>query len=100
MEKRRLVSVIVLIVMGLLQLWDSRAFTAGSTVIALVLAALALPVGSLLFTDRMEVRIAAVLACAALLLSTKLLAPHPLPAIGVIAAIAMAANWLAAAKRA
>ena len=100
MEKRRLVSVIVLIVMGLLQLWDSRAFTAGSAVIALALAALALPVGSLLFTERLEVRIAAVLACAALLLSTKVMAPHPLPAVGVIAAIAMAANWLAVAKRA
>ena len=100
MEKRRLVAVIVLAGMGLLQLWDSRVFTAGATVIVIALVALALPVGSLLFTEQPGLRIGAVLVCAALLLSTKVLAPHPLPAIGVIAAIAMAANWLAAARRA
>ena len=100
MEKRRVVAVTVLAGMGLLQLWDSRVFTAGTAVIAVALVALSLPIGSLLFTERMDVRIGAVIACAGLLLSAKVLAPHPLPAVALIAVIAMGANWLAAAKRA
>jgi len=100
MENRRLAAVIVLAIMGLLQLWDSRVFAAGGTVMAIALVALLLPIASLLFTERADIRIAAVLACAALLLGTKMIAPHPLPAVGVIAAIAMAANWLAASRRA
>ena len=101
MEKRRLIAVLVLAGMGLLQLWDSRVFSAGPAVIAVALTGLCLPLASLLFTERPDLRIYAVLACAALLLSSKFMAPHPLPAIGLIAAIAMAANWLASsAKRA
>ena len=100
MERRRLIAVVVLAGVGLLQLWDSRVFAAGTAVTVIALLALSLPIGSLLFTERVEIRLGAVLACVAVLLSTKLLAPHPLPAIGIIAAIAMAANWLAPPKRA
>ena len=100
MDKRRYAAVIVLVVMGLLQFWDSRVFTAGAPVVALSLLALSLPIAALLFTERQDARIAAVVTCAVLLLSAKVLTPQPLPALGVVAAIALAANWLAAARRA
>lgn len=100
MNRRRSIAVVVLLVMGLLQLWDSHVFTAGTPVMAVALFALSLPVASLIFTERGEIRLAAVIACVLLLLSAKILAPHPLPAIGVIAVIAAAVNWLAAAQTA
>ena len=96
MTRRRIVAVTILAIMGALQLWDSRVFTAGAPVIAVALVALSLPIGTLLFSERMDIRMTAVVACALLLLFSKTLAPHPLPAIGVIAVVAMAANWLAA----
>ena len=95
---RRTVAVLVLIVMGILQLWDSRVFSAGSAAIAIAVAGLALPVVALLVTDRMDLRMGSVVVCALLLLGAKAFAPHPLPAIGVTAVIAAAANWLAASK--
>jgi hypothetical protein len=98
MTTRRIVAATTLAIMGMLQLWDSRVFTAGAPVIAVAVLALTLPIGTLLFSERTEVRMAAVVACVLLLLFSKTLAPHPLPAIGVIAVIAMAASWLAAAK--
>jgi hypothetical protein len=55
-------------------------------------------VGTVLFSERMEIRPAGVVACPLLLLITKTLAPHPLPAIGVIAVIAAGANALAVLK--
>ena len=84
--------------MGVLQLWDSRVFTAGAPAIAMAVLALMLPIGTLLFSERVEIRMAAVVACALLLLFSKAFAPHPLPAIGVIAVIAAGANWLAVAE--
>jgi hypothetical protein len=98
MVSRRTVAVLILIVMGTLQLWDSRGFSAGPSAIAIATIAVLLPVLTLMFVERMDVRMGAVLACAVLLLVAKLFAPHPLPAIGVIAVIAAAANWLVAAK--
>jgi hypothetical protein len=98
MRSRHAVAVLTLVVMGTLQLWDSRVFTAGAPAIAIALAALALPVGTLLFTERMDVRMGAVVVSAVLLLSAKAFAPHPLPAIGIVAVIAVAANWLAVSK--
>lgn len=100
MMSRRAVAVVVLVSMGTLQLWDSRVFSAGTLVIAVSLIALLLPIGALLFSERMDVRMGSVLACAMLLLSAKIVAPHPLPAIGVTAVIAAAANWLVVSKRA
>ena len=100
MMSRRAVAVLILMVMGTLQLWDSRVFTAGAPAIAIALVALMLPIGTLLFTERMDVRMGAVVASAVLLFSAKAFAPHPLPAIGVVAVIAAAANWLAASKAA
>ena len=85
--------------MGTLQLWDSRVFTAGAPVIAIALVGLGLPVATLLFVDRLDVRMGSVLACAILLLTAKVFAPHPLPALGIIALMAAAANWLAESKR-
>jgi hypothetical protein len=99
MMSRRTVGVLILVVMGLLQLWDSRVFTAGAPAIALALAGLGLPVGALLFVDRLDVRFASVVACAILLLTAKAFAPHPLPAVGIIALMALAANWLAESKK-
>ena len=96
---RRTVGALILLVMGTLQLWDSRVFSAGAPAIAIALLGLALPVGTLMFVDRLDVRMGSVIACAILLLSAKAVAPHPLPAIGVIAVIAAAANWLAESKR-
>ena len=96
---RRTVAVLILIVMGTIQMWDSRVFSAGAPVIAIAVLGLGLPVGTLLFVERMDVRFASVCACAILLLSAKAFAPHPLPALGVIAVIAAAANWLAESKR-
>ena len=98
MRSRRMVAVLVILVMGTLQLWDSRVFSAGPAAISIAVTALALPIGTLIFSERMEVRMGAVLACAVMLLSAKLVAPHPLPAIGVAAVVAAAANWLAAAR--
>ena len=98
MMSRRTVAVLVLLAMGTLQLWDSRVFTAGTTALLLSLVALGLPVGGLLFTDRMDVRMGSVVVCAVLLFIAKLAAPHPLPAVGVVAVIAVAANWLAVSK--
>jgi hypothetical protein len=100
MMSRRSVAVLTVIVMGTLQLWDSRVFTAGAPAIAISLTALALPIGTLLFTDRMELRMGAVVLCALLLFAAKVAALHPLPAIGVVAVIAVAANWLAVSKAA
>jgi hypothetical protein len=100
MMSRRTVAVLVLLVMGALQLWDSRVFTAGPAAIAVAVTGLMLPVGTLLFTERMDLRMGSVVACAVILLSAKAFAPHPLPAIGVVAAIAAAANWLAVSKSA
>lgn len=100
MMSRRAVAVVVLVSMGMLQLWDSRVFSAGPQVIAVALMALLLPIGTLLFSDRIEVRMASVVVCALLLLSAKMVAPHPLPAVGVTAVSAAAANWLAVSKRA
>ena len=98
MTTRRIAAVTILAIMGVLQLWDSDVFTAGTPVIAVAVLALMLPVGTLLFSERTEVRVASVAACALLLLFSKTLAPHPLPAIGVIAVIAAAANALAILK--
>ena len=98
METRRIVAVTILAIMGALQLWDSRVFTAGAPVIAVGVLALMLPIGTLMLSERMEVRMAAVVACALLLVFSKVLAPHPLPALGVIAVIAAGANLLAVAK--
>jgi len=98
MMTRRTVAVIVLIVVGTLQLWDSRVFSAGAQAIAIASTGLALPVVALLATDRMSLRIGSIAGCALLLLAAKAFAPHPLPAIGIIAAIAAAANWLVEAK--
>jgi hypothetical protein len=98
MMSRRTVAVLVLIGMGTLQLWDSRVFSAGSAAIAVAVAGLALPAVALLATDRMDLRIGSVVACAVLLLAAKAFAPHPLPAIGVTAVIAAAANALAVSK--
>ena len=96
---RRTVGVLILIVMGTLQLWDSRVFSAGAAAIAVAVLGLALPVTALIFVDRLDVRFGSVVACAVLLLSAKAVAPHPLPAIGVIAVMAGAANWFAESKR-
>jgi hypothetical protein len=98
MRSRRTVAVIVILVMGTLQLWDSRVFSAGPAAIVIALSALALPILTLMYSERMEVRMGAVVVCALMLLSAKLVAPHPLPAIGVAAVVAAAANWLAAAR--
>jgi hypothetical protein len=95
---RRTVGILILIVMGTLQLWDSRVFSAGGAAIAIAVLGLILPVGTLIFVDRLYIRMASVVACAILLLSAKAFAPHPLPAIGIIAVIAAAANWLAESK--
>lgn len=100
MMSRRSVAVLTVIVMGTLQLWDSRLFTAGAPAIATALTALALPIATLLFTERMDLRMGAVVVCAVLLFVAKVAAPHPLPAIGVVAVIAAAANWLAVSKNA
>jgi hypothetical protein len=96
---RRSTAVVVLIGVGLLQLWDSRVFDAGLPAIAIALTGLLLPVLALAFTERVDVRIGSVALCAVLLLSAKVVAPHPLPAIGVIAVIAAAANGLAMMPR-
>ena len=96
---RRTVGILVLVVMGMLQLWDSRVFTAGAPAIAIALVGLALPLAALLFVDRLDIRMGSVVASAIVLLSAKAFAPHPLPAIGMIAVIAAAANWLAESKR-
>jgi hypothetical protein len=96
---RRNVGVLILIVMGTLQLWDSRVFSAGAPAIAIAVLGLALPVVTLMFVDRLDVRMGSVVACAILLLWAKAFAPHPLPGIGVIAVIAAAANWLAESQR-
>ena len=98
MMSRRSVAALVLAAVGTLQLWDSRVFSAGAPAIGIAVVGLALPLVALLLTESMAWRIGSVIACAVLLLSAKAFAPHPLPAIGVIAVIAMAANWLAAAK--
>ena len=98
MMSRRAVAVLTLVVMGTLQLWDSRVFTAGAPAMAIALSALALPIGTLLLTERMDVRMGAVVVAAVLLLSAKAFAPHPLPAVGIVAVIAAAANWLAVSK--
>ena len=100
MVSRRAVAVVILVSMGTLQLWDSRVFSAGPPAIAVALIALLLPIAALLFSERMDVRMGSVVVCALLLLSAKIIAPHPLPAIGVTAVIAAAANWLAVSKRA
>jgi hypothetical protein len=99
MMSRRTVAVVVLVGMGSLQLWDSRVFSAGGPVIAIAVTALLLPIGTLVFTERLDLRFGSVVACALLLLSAKVVAPHPLPALGVAAVIAGAANWLAVSKR-
>ena len=96
---RRHIGVLILIVMGTLQLWDSRVFSAGAPVIAIAVLGLALPVGALMFVDRFDVRAGSVIACAILLLLAKVVAPHPLPALGVIAVMAAAVNWFAESKR-
>ena len=96
---RRTVGVVILMVMGTLQLWDSRVFSAGALTIAIAVLGLSLPVGTMIFVDRLDVRMGSVIACALLLLAAKVMAPHPLPALGVIAVIAAAANWLAESKR-
>ena len=98
MMSRRAVAVLVLFVMGTLQLWDSNVFTAGAAAIAIALVALALPIGTLVLTERTDVRMGSVVACAVLLLSAKAFAPHPLPAVGIVAVIAAAANWLAVSR--
>jgi hypothetical protein len=98
MTTRQIVAALIVAVMGTLQLWDSHVFSAGAATIAVSAVAVLLPVAAILFVDRMEVRFGAVLACALLLLSAKILAPHPLPALGVIAVMAAAANWLAAVR--
>ena len=95
MMSRRTAAVLVLIGMGTLQLWDSRVFTAGAAAMAIAVTGVVLPIAALLLTERMDVRIVSVIACAILMLTAKAFAPHPLPAIGVIAVIAAAANWLA-----
>jgi hypothetical protein len=99
MMSRRTAAVVILVVMGTLQLWDSDVFDAGAAVIAIAVFALLLPIGALLFTERMDLRIGSVVACAALLMSAKVVTPLPLPALGVAAVIAAAANWLAASKK-
>jgi hypothetical protein len=99
MMSRRAVAVAVLVLMGTLQLWDSRVFSAGVPVIALASIALLLPIGTLLFSERLDVRMGSVLVCALLLLTAKIIAPHQLPALGVTAVMAAAANWFAASKR-
>jgi hypothetical protein len=98
MTSRRIVAVVVLAVVGTLQLWDSHVFSAGGAAITVATVGVSLPIATLLFVERMDVRMAAVFACALLLLSAKLLAPHPLPAIGIVAVAAAAANWLAEAR--
>lgn len=99
MMSRRTVAVVILVVMGTLQLWDSRVFSAGAPVIAIAVVALLLPVGTLLLTERLDFRMGSVVACALLLLLAKIVTPQPLPALGVTAVIAAAANWLAVSKK-
>ena len=96
---RRTVAVLILVVMGAIQMWDSRVFSAGTPVIAIAVLGLSLPVGTLIFVERGDIRFASVVACAILLLSAKVFAPHPLPALGIIAVIAAAANWLVESKK-
>jgi hypothetical protein len=98
MRSRRTLAIVVILVMGTLQLWDSRVFSAGPAAIVIAVGALALPIWTLMYSERMEVRMGAVVVCALMLLSAKLVAPHPLPAIGVAAVVAAAASWLAAAR--
>ena len=98
MISRRTGAVVVILVMGTLQLWDSRVFSAGPAALAIAVCALALPILTLMYSERMEVRMGAVVVCALMLLCAKLVSPHPLPAIGVAAVVAAAANWLAAAR--
>lgn len=98
MMSRRPIAALVLAVAGTLQLWDSRVFSAGLPAIGIAVVGLALPLVALIVTESMGWRIGSVIACAVLLLSAKAFAPHPLPAIGVIAVIAITANWLAAPK--
>ena len=96
---RRTIGIVIVIVMGSIQLWDSRVFSAGALTIAIAVLGLSLPAGALIFVDRLDVRMGSVMACALLLLSAKVVAPHPLPALGVIAVMAAAANWFAESTR-
>jgi hypothetical protein len=84
----------IFVLVSVLQAWDSQVFGAAPGVIALVASAIALPALAILFTTGRTVRIAAVIASAALLMTAKiaseLIAARPLPALGVIGAVAFA----------
>lgn len=59
---RRTGGVLILIVMGTIQLWDSRVFSGGAPAIAIAVLGLGLPVGTLMFVDRLDVRMGSVIA--------------------------------------
>jgi len=66
-------------VLGLLQAWDSGAFSAGSTILVLVLVAIAIPVATLILFRNGGLALVAVLIAAVLTVVARILSPVPLP---------------------
>ena len=66
---------------GLLQGWDSGAFSSGLLPALLTLAGIALPTAAIAMTVRDEVRIGALILGAALLVGARLVAPVSLNAL-------------------
>lgn len=74
----------LLVGMGVLQAWDSGAFSSPLHVLLQILAAVMLPPGAVLLSKRGGVWAAAVVVSALLLLLARLTAPRPLPALLVL----------------
>jgi hypothetical protein len=86
--RRQLLSATAIVAIGLLQAWDSRAFTAGPLVTAMALAAVAVPALVALCTTRPAIHGLAIVATGVLAFGARIVSPTPLPELGLLVLIA------------
>lgn len=102
MRNEKLWGMVLILVMGSLQAWDSGVLRAPAYIAAMVALAITIGLVALLFAERMGMRFIASAVAFALLFGARILSPIPLPELGlvgfVIVMILVVAPGLMAAK--
>lgn len=84
MRNEKLWGMVLILVMGSLQAWDSGVLRAPAYIAAMVALAITIGVVALLFAERMGMRFIASAVAFALLFGARMLSPIPLPELGLV----------------
>jgi hypothetical protein len=85
--RRQLISAALIVVIGLLQAWDSHAFAASRLITGMAVAAVAIPALAALLTTRPAIYWMAIITTGVLAFGAKMVSPTPLPELGLLTLI-------------